>query len=112
GGWSPETTASVFAIEVYTPKKVKTADDHIYYECGEWYPVLYPGTAQRALSRKDWTFTNNASITCTTYSPGGGAEGVKVFEKKPFNAGDCSRVPKRVHLDYESGVSILYLDMN
>jgi hypothetical protein len=74
-------------IEVYTPK-IPGQADYIYYETGEWYPVLYPGTEQRDMAKRDWTYTNNASVTCSTYGD------ILVFNKRPFTYGDCHTVFK------------------
>lgn len=81
------TVMSDFLIEVYTPK-IPRQDDYVYYETGEWYPVLYPGSAQRVHSKKDWTFTNNAAITCSTYGD------IKVFNNRPLSYGDCHGIDR------------------
>lgn len=96
--WLPGATgtiASDYMIEVYTPK-IPIADDYIYYETGEWYPVLYPGTAQRDMSKRDWTFTNTAAMTCSTYGD------VKIFNKRPMSFGDCHSISKTLYFDYQS----------
>lgn len=96
--WLPDasgTNPDDYLIEVYTPH-TPTSDDYVYYETGEWYPVLYPGTASRDLSKRDWTYTNQASITCTTYGD------VKVFNKRPFAYGDCHAIAKIMYLDIKT----------
>lgn len=90
--WLPDNTANTVPddrlIEVYTPKVASTqnpsgGNDYLYYETGEWYPVLFPGTEQRDMAKRDWLWTNNAGITCSTYGD------IKVFNKRPFTYGDC-----------------------
>jgi hypothetical protein len=76
-----------YTIEVYTPKE-SIPEDYTYFETGEWYPVLYPGTEQRTWSKSDWTYTNNAAVTCTTFGD------VKVYNKLPMFRGDCSFISK------------------
>jgi hypothetical protein len=85
-----------YIIECYTPRSYPVDDDYLYYETGEWYPVLYPGTEQRDLSKRDWTFTNTAGITCSTYGD------VKVFNKRPMSYGDCHGVDKTFYFDNTS----------
>jgi hypothetical protein len=81
-----------YDIEVYTPK-IPSELDHLFYETGEWYPVLYPGTASRALVKTDFTYTNNASVTATTAGP------FNFFNKIPLFYGDCFTVQKTVYRD-------------
>jgi hypothetical protein len=98
--WLPGSTgsdASDYLIEVYTPKIPKQSD-YVYYETGEWYPILYPGTAQRDFSKRDWTYTNNAAITCTTY----GDEDFRVFHNRPFSYGDCHGVLKTYFYNFKT----------
>lgn len=99
--WLPGITASVDnntdpIIEVYTPK-VPNLNDFIYYEVGEWYPVLYPGHASRDFAKRDWTYTNNAAITATTYG------NVIVFNKFPFAKGDCHFFQRTLYRDFSAG---------
>lgn len=84
-----------YTIEVYTPR-IPQEEDYLYYETGEWFPILYPGTDQRDWSKKDWTYTNNAAVTANTYGD------VKVFNKFPFNKGDCSFFNKTVYKNWDS----------
>lgn len=80
-------------IEVYTPL-VPLASNFIYYEVGEWYPILYPGHASRDFSKRDWTYTNNAAVTSNTYGD------YIVFNKIPFNKGDCHFFLKTFYRDF------------
>lgn len=97
--WIPSdaagTSNSDFIIEVYTPNTATEAD-YLYHESGEWYPVLYPGTSQRDFSKRDWTFTNDAAITCDTYGD------IKVFNNRPFSYGDCHGINKTFYFDYKA----------
>lgn len=93
--WLPKNDAYIdgltdYTIEVYTPK-IPQEEDYLYYETGEWFPILYPGTDDRDWSKKDWTYTNNAAVTGATYGD------VTVFSKYPFNKGDCSFFNKTVY---------------
>lgn len=89
-----------YTIEVYTPK-IPQEEDYLYYETGEWYPILYPGTDQRDWSKKDWTYTNNAAVTCATYGD------VKVFNKFPFAKGDCSFFIKSTYRNWDAANNII-----
>lgn len=84
-------------IEVYTPL-VPQSENYIYYERGEWYPILYPGTSQRTWSKTDWTYTNNGAVTATDYGD------VTVLNKYPMNKGDCHYVGKTNYRDFNSVV--------
>lgn len=87
-----------FMIEVYTPK-TPASEDYLYHEVGEWYPVLYPGTDDREMSKRDWTFTNSAAITCETYGD------IKVFINKPFSLGDCHAIKKLLYYNYKTNIA-------
>jgi hypothetical protein len=100
--WLPKSTSAFvnglydFTIEVYSPT-IPQEDDYVYYETGEWFPILYPGTSQRDWGKKDWTYTNNAAVTCTTYGD------VKVFNKIPFSYGDCHAYNKTNYKNFDGG---------
>jgi hypothetical protein len=83
-------------IEVYTPKDSDSAD-YIFYETGEWYPILFPGTNQRTWSKSDWTYTNNDGITCIEYGA------VRVYSRIPFSLGDCTMMGKTNYRDLGLG---------
>lgn len=82
-------------IEVYSPK-IPEDRDYLYFECGEWYPVLYPGTEDRDLSKRDWTFGVTTQITCNTYGD------FRVYNKKPVGYGDCHALDKDYYYNYKS----------
>lgn len=94
--WIQQTTAVAglfyHTIEVYTPKTPTTLD-HVFYETGEWYPVLYPGTDDRVLSKSDFVYTNNNAVTSSTYGF------FNFFNKIPFFYADCYKVSKRIYRD-------------
>jgi hypothetical protein len=100
--WLPADAAGTdgkdFVIEVYTPK-IPKKDDYLYYETGEWYPILYPGTDTREFAKRDWTFTNAGAITGTTYGD------IKVFNKKPFSFGDCHAFTKTFYYNIKTTVT-------
>lgn len=109
-GNNAQTDPSDLLIEAYTPK-IPGQADYVYYESGEWYPVLYPGTDQRDFSKRDWTYTNNAAMTCTTYGD------FKVFNKRPFSYGDCHGISRTFHTDFKatpgfSNVAVATSSMN
>lgn len=85
---SGHPTTKLFNIEVYRPKKYSTQNDVIYYEMGEWYPVIQPGTANRDFSKKDWTWTDTASVAATTLN------GFTYYDKFPVVNGDVWLVTK------------------
>lgn len=88
-------------IEVYTPVDIPTDDDSVFYEIGEWYPVLYPGTDNRDFAKRDWNYTNNPAVTVATYGP------FDVFSKMPLFYGDCFKISKIVYKDFPStGVGV------
>lgn len=100
--WLPndnaDSEATDFIIEVYTPR-IPGQSDFIYHECGEWYPVLYPGTANRSLSKTDWTFSTASAITADTYGD------VIVFHNRPMSYGDCHAVDNVYYYDLKSSVT-------
>lgn len=79
-------------IEVYTPK-TPVESDFLYYERGEWYPVLYPGTDQRDMAKRDWTWTDTTTVTCAEYGD------IRVFSKRPFSNGDCHGIQKAFYFN-------------
>ena len=88
-----------YTIEVYTPNDIPDEGNFIFNECGEWYPVLYPGTAQREFSKRDWRYTSNAAVTLSQYGA------FDIFHKMPVFYGDCFKIDKSVYRDL-SGLSI------
>lgn len=82
--------SSEFNVEVYSPK-IPSDSDHIFYETGEWYPVLYPGTDSRDFSKRDWNYIDNNSVTVTSYGP------FDVFSKMPFFYGDVQIIGKSTY---------------
>src|SRR5690606_5306568 len=68
--WLPKKESSAgpgdFFIEVYRPK-TEIDSDFLFYEVGEWYPVLHPLSESRDWSRKSWVwkttlaFSNNGN---------------------------------------------------
>lgn len=104
--WRPKadvvgTVPDDMIIEVYTPL-IPEDEDFIYYETGEWYPVLFPGTIKRDWSKKDWTYTNNAAVTATTNGD------FIVYSKHPFTHGDSHFLTKNQYRDYDSSGLILH----
>lgn len=98
-GISIPWTASNYVIEIYTPNEIPDESNSIFYECGEWYPVLYPGTASRDFSKRDWRYTSNAAVTLSQYGP------FDIYHKMPVFYGDCFKVSKLVSKDYEGSVT-------
>jgi hypothetical protein len=90
GTYNNITHSDGFYIEVYTPN-TPTEDDHLFFETGEFYPVLYPGTESRDFSKRDWNYTANSAVTSDTYGP------FDVFHKMPFYYGDVSHISKTAY---------------
>jgi hypothetical protein len=93
--WVPTDFGGVsddYLIEVYTPQD-PTANDLLFWETGEWYPIVYPGTSQRDWSKKDWTFTNTESVIANSFGD------FLAFEKHPLFLGDCSALYKQMYRD-------------
>src|SRR5690606_39805815 len=51
-----------FFIEVYRPK-TEIDSDFLFYEVGEWYPVLHPLSESRDWSRKSWVWKNTLAFS-------------------------------------------------
>lgn len=82
-------------IQVYRPKDVP--DDNVpLYECGEWYPILFPKTASRAWAKTDWTYTDNASIVANEY------DGNFYYSKYPVRNGDIHIINKALYYDHRT----------
>lgn len=83
-----------FNIEVYSPH-IANQQDHIFYEMGEWYPVLYPLEAAglRDFAKRDFVWVNEAAVTLSQYGP------FDFFNKMPLFYGDCYNVGKTVYRD-------------
>lgn len=81
-----------FNIEVYTPR-VASEQDHVFFEMGEWYPILYPGTNDRDFAKRDFVYTEEAAVTLSQYGP------FDIFHKIPVYYGDSYAVGKTVYRD-------------
>lgn len=78
------------SIEVYSPQ-TPTQEDHVFYETGEFYPILFPGTTARDFSKRDWDYENNEAVTVDSYGP------FDVFSKMPFFYGDTYNISKLIY---------------
>jgi hypothetical protein len=85
-----------YIIEIYSPKTSSEAD-HIFYETGEWYPVLYPGTPSRDFSKRDFVWTNAAAVTLSQYGP------FDIYHKMPLYFGDSYYISKTLYRDKTLG---------
>lgn len=81
-----------FNIEIYTPH-VANEQDHIFYEMGEWYPILFPGQSNRDFAKRDFVWVDEASVTLDQYGP------FDIFNKIPLFYGDSYNVGKTVYRD-------------
>jgi hypothetical protein len=94
--WAVDDSVAVgggyYIVEVYTPSQDKP-ENYLLHDVGEWYPVLYPGTDQRAWSKSDWTYSSNATVTATVYGD------FTVFNRMPFFLGDCAYIWKSIYHD-------------
>ena len=98
--WIPDMTDSAgskFVVEIYRPKKQLKSSDLIYYEMGEWYPVINPGTDSRDFLKRDWRWTSRLGVTATTY------KGHYAFHKLPLFSGDVHRFGRTYYSNYRSG---------
>lgn len=76
----------IYRIEVYRTKKFNPTDEVLFYEMGEWYPIIKPTTADRDFPKRDWTWTNQASVTRTDVN------GKVIYNKMPLVNGDIHYV--------------------
>lgn len=97
-GTSPTPNANkLFAIEVYRPKKYSKDTDTIFYEMGEWYPVLEPGTNNRSFSKTDFTWTRPDTVTTSTVN------GFTYYNQYPIVNGDVWLVRKNFFYSQAAG---------
>lgn len=80
----------LFSIEVYRPKQYSKDNDTIYYEMGEWYPIIEPTTVNRRFSKTDFTWINSGSVTPITVT----GTGVTYYTPFPVINGDVWLVRK------------------
>jgi len=93
--WVPRfdnTTLQNLNIEVYTPHNADESD-HLFYEMGEWYPILYPKTGDRDFAKRDFVYTNVNAITLSQFGP------FDIYNKMPVYFGDSYNVGKTVYRD-------------
>ncbi len=95
-----------YDIEVYTPNEIPDEGNFVFYECGEWYPILYPGTASRNFSKRDWVYTSNAAVTLSQYGP------FDIYHKRPLFYGDCFLIFKTIYRDLSILSSNVATSMN
>lgn len=88
--WKP------YQLEVYRPRKYTTKNDVIFYEMGEWYPVLEPTTSNRDFSKKDFTWNGSSQVTSTTL------HNFTYYNKFPIVNGDVWAVTKNFFWNYQS----------
>jgi len=60
----------------------------LFYEMGEWYPIIKPKTANRDFAKRDFTWTNLASVSPSTLN------GFTFYNKLPITNGDVWIVAK------------------
>lgn len=85
-------------VMIYNP--VKESETIIFYETGEWYPILNPKTSSRSWSKSDWTWTSNNNIEAISLP-----NGDLVYNKFPFLNGDVHRLLKRFYITYNASIS-------
>lgn len=81
-----------FLIQIYRPKKFSKDEEVIFYETGEWYGITQPTTSSRDFSKRDFTWTDCASVTVGYF--GGGAAANRYYTKMPVFLGDVHAVYK------------------
>jgi hypothetical protein len=84
---------SKYDMEVYTPNEIPDDNNFIFHECGEWYPILFPGTASRDFSKRDWVYIDNTSVELSQQGP------FDIFNKMPLFYGDCFSIQKIIFRD-------------
>lgn len=97
---SGSVNPNIFIIDVYRPKKYNANEEVLFYEMGEWYPIITVGRF-RHFSKLDFTWTDSSSITVTNIS-GNGSPGVTIFSllnKMPIINGDVWLVQKNFFWD-------------
>lgn len=96
--WAPDVNAaeSQFAIEIYRPKKVLKETDLIYYGMGEWYPVTKPGTDDRDFLKRNWTWSNQDSVTAIKY------KNHVAYSRLPLISGDCHSIVKTFYYNWRT----------
>lgn len=92
-------------IQIYTPQ-IPDKKDYVFYETGEWYPILYPGTESRDFSKRDWVYTNNTAVTDISKGD------FDIFGKMPFFYGDCCQLRKSMRRDFVSANGSVGTSMN
>lgn len=105
-GSSSSTIYSDFIVEVYSPRTT-VSEDVAFFETGEVYPILYPGTPLRDFSKRDFTWTNLAAATAVTLG-----NGLQVYNKIPFYKGDCYFMQMVQNADYVAGRNTLNNPVN
>ena len=91
------SASKLFSIEIYRPKKYSKDNDVVYYEMGEWYPVLQPGTGSRAFSKTDFTWSGTGSVTTSTVN------GFNYYNTYPIINGDVWLVVKNFYYPFAGG---------
>jgi len=90
---------SLFTVEVYRPKKFDAKDQFLYYEMGEWYPIIPQGRF-RNFSKTDWTWNGRAGVAIT-YHP----LGYSIYSNLPVLNGDVWLVTKNFMFDYQASLN-------
>lgn len=104
-----DTDRRLYCIEVYRPKVVNDTKDLTFYEMGEWYPILYPGTSSRAWAKSDWRWNGIDGVTAVQQpSPYEGLVDLAfdqystylAFINYPLVTGDCHQITKSFYYDW------------
>jgi hypothetical protein len=88
-------------IEIYRPKVVNDQDNFLFYEIGEWYPITDPGTISRDFAKRDFSWTDRATVTAVSYSN----DLYPVYSAMPVYTGDTWIVNKSFYFNYYSAAS-------
>lgn len=83
-----------FRIEIYRPKKIHQNENVLFYEMGEWYPIIKPTTVDRDFAKRDFTWTSPAAVTQTIVNS------FDVYNKMPIANGDVHTFIKDFYYDY------------
>lgn len=83
-----------FRVEIYRETDFNTEDDAPFYEIGEWYPILNPGTEDRDFSKRDWRWDQASSVTASVVA------GHTIYNLMPVSTGDVWIVSKQFWYKY------------
>lgn len=88
-------------VEIYRPKPVNLESTQFFYEIGEWYPITSPGTPSRDFIKRDFRWTNQATVTGSLI----GDNLYPIYDQMPVFTGDVWTIEKNFFYDYVAASS-------